>query len=412
MESTRRRLPARDRHTSQGFEGQGGHSELRKRMALSLVGRAARLRIAYIITRADEIGGAQVHVRDLASAMHAAGHEATVLAGMAGVLFDQLARRGVPFRRVPDLVRSIVPHRDFAAWRQLKALLKELRPDLVSTHSSKAGWLGRLAARALRIPVIFTAHGWAFTEGVPRPQRSVYALAERVMSPLADRIVTVSEYDRVLALQNRIAPPSKITRIHNGVHGCMGRLRPSAAAVRVVMIGRFSAQKDHASLLHALARLVQLDWTLDLVGDGPLQAQAIALAGSLGVTQRVRFLGACDDVCAVLKQADICALVSNWEGFPRSILEAMSVGLPLVASDVGGVSEAVREGETGFLVPRKDLRLLTNRLELLITRADLRHALGTVGRRRFNEEFQFELMFRRTVALYQQILAGDVRARR
>jgi glycosyltransferase involved in cell wall biosynthesis len=376
-------------------------------MPVSGVDRDAKLRIAYVITRADEIGGAQVHVRDLAAGMHAAGHRVTVLAGMAGALFDQLARRGVRFRLVPDLVRSIAPHHDVAALRQLKAILRELRPDLVSTHSSKAGWLGRLAARQLGIPVIFTAHGWAFTEGVPRPQRLVYALAERLMSPLADRIVTVSEYDRILALKNRIAPPSKITRIHNGVHGCMGGLRPSAAAVRVIMIGRFSAQKDHASLLHALARLGQLDWTLDLVGDGPLQAQAIALAGALGIIKRVRFLGTRDDVCAVLNEANVCALVSNWEGLPRSILEAMSVGLPVVASDVGGVSDAVREGETGFLVPRKDLGLLTQRLELLITRADLRHALGTVGRRRFDEEFQFELMFERTVALYRQILAGD-----
>ena len=363
------------------------------------------MRIVYVITRADEIGGAQVHVRDLASAMHAAGNDVVALAGMPGVLFDQLARQGVPFRPVPDLVRSIAPRRDFAAWRQLKSLLEELRPDLVSTHSSKAGWLGRLAARQLRIPVIFTAHGWAFTEGVPRAQRAAYALAERLMSPLADRIITVSEYDRTLALDHRIAPPDKIACIHNGVHGCDGSARQSAASgVRIVMIGRFSPQKDHASLLRALARLGQLNWTLDLVGDGSLQAQAIALAGSLGIRKRVRFLGALNDVCAVLRQADVYALSSNWEGLPRSILEAMSLGLPVVASDVGGVSEAVREGETGFLVPPKDLRLLTERLELLITRADLRRALGAVGRRRFDEDFRFEAMLERTVALYQRIV--------
>jgi glycosyltransferase involved in cell wall biosynthesis len=364
------------------------------------------LRIAYVITRADEIGGAQVHVRDLASAMQAAGHEVTVLAGMAGALFDQLAGRGVRFRLVPDLVRSIAPHRDIAALHQLKALLKELRPDLVSTHSSKAGWLGRLAARQQRIPVIFTAHGWAFTEGVPRPQRSVYACAERIMSPLGDRIITVSEYDRVLAVENRIAPASKITRIHNGVHGCLDRLRPSAAAaVRVVMIGRFSAQKDHAGLLHALARLSQLNWTLDLVGDGPLQAQAFALAGSLGIGKRVRFLGMREDVCPVLNEANVYALISNWEGFPRSILEAMSAGLPVVASAVGGVPEAVQDGATGFLVPRADDHHLTDRLRLLISSAEVRHRLGAAGRRRYEEEFRFEHMFGRTVDLYKQVLA-------
>ena len=93
---------------------------------------------------------------------------------------------------------------------------------------------------------------------------------------------------------------------------------------------------------------------MDLVGVGPLQAQTKALTESLGIGSRVRFLGAREGVCEVLRGADVYALISDWEGFPRSILEAMSVGLPVVASDVGGVSEAVRDAETGFLVPRQD----------------------------------------------------------
>lgn len=367
------------------------------------------MRIAYIVTRADEIGGAQVHVRDLATAMHHAGHEVSVIAGSAGPLSVQLAEQGVPFHPVPALSRELHPWRDLQAFLDLKRALARLRPDLVSTHSSKAGWLGRLAAKVLGIPVLFTAHGWAFTVGVSERARRIYALAERLAAPLADRIITVSEYDLTLALEKRIAPPTKITRIHNGVHDCLVESPPSAPVVgaRIVMIGRFSVQKDHPCLLHALARLRQLDWSLDLVGDGPLQAQATALTQSLGIADRVRFLGARNGVCEVLREADVYALISNWEGLPRSILEAMSVGLPVVASDVGGVSEAVREAETGFLVPRNDQELLTERLEALITRADLRGALGARGRRRYREEFRFELMFQRTVALYQQMLAQN-----
>lgn len=137
------------------------------------------MRIAYVITRADVVGGAQVHVRDLAAAMQNAGHEATVLAGAPGPLAQQLAARGVAFRDVPALVRPIAPLRDVAALRQLRARLRELRPNLVSTHSSKAGWLGRLAARSLGIPVLFTAHGWAFTTGVPAGARRFYAVTSR-----------------------------------------------------------------------------------------------------------------------------------------------------------------------------------------------------------------------------------------
>jgi len=369
------------------------------------------MRIAYVVTRADEIGGAQVHVRDLATAMHQVGHEVAVIGGSAGELSAQLRQRGVPFHPIPSLRRELHPWRDLRAFLQLKDLLARLRPELVSTHSSKAGWLGRLAAKALGIPALFTAHGWAFTVGVSERARRVYALAERLAAPLADRIVTVSEYDRILALEQRVAPSDKIIRIHNGVHDCLPcpPANPAGTGVRIVMTGRFSPQKDHVCLLHTLARLRHLDWTLDLVGHGPLQAPAIALAGALGIQDRIRFLGARNDVCAVLRGADVYVLVSNWEGLPRSILEAMSVGLPVVASDVGGVSEVVQEADTGFLVPRKDDRRLAERLELLITEGDLRRTFGARGRRRYEEEFRFEVMFERTLALYQEMLARGLR---
>ena len=371
------------------------------------------MRIVYILTRADEIGGAQVHVRDLATALHSSGHEVSVLAGSAGSLSDPLVERGVPFEVVPALVRPIVPWKDALAVWQLRSILRRLRPDLVSVHTSKAGWLGRVAAKSSGIPVVFTAHGWAFTEGVPAVQRRLYALVERSAGPLADRIITVCDSDRALALEQRIAPPHKIVRIHNGVHGCVGRPRPSSAAgTHIVMVGRFSAQKDHLTLIRALGQLRDLKWRLELVGDGHRKAEAIALADALGIADRVRFLGARDDVCAVLHEANIYVLISHWEGFPRSILEAMSVGLPVIASDVGGVCEAVREGETGFLVPRSDDHHLTERLRLLISSAEARQHLGAAGRRRYEEEFRFERMFEQTVAVYQQVLAREVCAMR
>jgi glycosyltransferase involved in cell wall biosynthesis len=374
-----------------------------------LLDRDTEVRIAYVITRADEIGGAQVHVRDLASAMHAAGHEVTVLAGMAGALFDQLADREVPVQLVPDLVRPIAFHRDVAAMRQLKALFKELQPDLITTHSSKAGWLGRLAARQLRLPVIFTAHGWAFTEGVPRSRRSVYALAERVMSPLADHIITVSDYDRTLALGHRIAPPDKITRIHNGVRDLLepgATARLPAPPVRIVMIGRFAAQKDHASLLQALAGLRGEKWLLDFAGDGPGQASVEALATDLGLAGRVRFLGHSDDIAGLLRQSDVLALISHWEGLPYSVLEAMSLGLPVIASAVGGVPEAVIGGKSGILVPRNDIPALRLALAELISDPERRHRLGAAGRRRYETAFRFERMFGDTLALYERVGAS------
>jgi glycosyltransferase involved in cell wall biosynthesis len=373
------------------------------------------MRIVYIITRADEVGGAQVHVRDLATTVRSIGHEATVLAGWPGWLSDQLVERGVPFEVVPALVRPIAPWWDLLAVLQLRSALRRLRPDLVSVHSSKAGCLGRLAAKLAGIPVVFTAHGWAFTEGVPASQRRCYALVERVAATLADQIITVSDYDRALALEERIAPPHKIARIHNGVHDIGADALASRSGgqnpVRIVMIGRFSPQKDQAGLLRALVRISDIDWRLWLIGGGATQAAAVALTRDLMLADRVEFLGERDDARAFLERADVCVLATHWEGLPRSILEAMSAGLPVVASNVGGVSEAVCNGVNGFLVPRADVPALAECLGRLLREPTLRRAMGQASRQSYETKFRFELMFERTVALYQRMCAHVMPAR-
>jgi glycosyltransferase involved in cell wall biosynthesis len=368
------------------------------------------MRIVYVITRADEIGGAQVHVRDLASALHAVGHQVAVLAGTPGCLSDQLIERGVPFRAVPALVRPIAPWRDAVAVQQLVTTFQQLCPDLVTVHSSKAGWLGRVAAKLAGIPVVLTAHGWNFAEGLPPATRRLSAMLERLFARLADHIITVSEHDRRLALACRIAAPERITLIHNGVHDIAAsapviRLEDttSGAPVRIVMIGRFSTQKDHAGLLHALASLGDLHWRLSLIGGGPDQAAAVALTRELKLADRVQFLGERDDARAFLESADIFALASHWEGLPYSVLEAMSAGLPVIASAVGGVPEAVIDGESGILVPRDDVAAFRSALASLISDPECRHRLGTAARQRYESAFRFERMLNDTLAVYERV---------
>jgi glycosyltransferase involved in cell wall biosynthesis len=365
------------------------------------------MRIAYVITRADEIGGAQVHVRDLAIALRQRDHEITVLAGSPGLMSEQLTARGVTFECVPALLRSILPWRDAIAVRQLMASLRRLRPDLVSTHSSKAGWLGRLAARLLGIPVTFTAHGWAFSEGVPAISRHFYAFAEHLAAPLADHIITVSEYDRKLAVARGIAAERKITRIYNGVADLATKSAPRRSGPpRIIMTGRFAPQKDHIGLVRALGHLRDLDWGLDFAGAGATQTDVAALVGSLKLDDRVNFLGQRHDVPDLLRRTDIYALISHWEGFPYGVIEAMSAGLPVVASDVGGVAEAVEHGVTGFVVPRADERAIAERIAVLLGDPDLRARLGAAGRTRYQEEFRIDVMLERTLGLYEEVVAA------
>jgi glycosyltransferase involved in cell wall biosynthesis len=370
------------------------------------------VRIAYLVTRAAPIGGAQIHIRDLAAAVRAQGHAPTVITSGAGPFLDDLRAQQIPIVILKHLSVPIAPLRDLRALREIRTTMMELRPDLIAAHSSKAGVLGRLAGRSLRIPVVFTAHGWAFTPGVPALQASVYRQIERLMGPLTSKIITVSEFDRRLALDAHIVSGDRVVTVHNGIADVPARLRadPGRTPVRLIMVARFGSQKDHSTLLHALAGLQDRSWELDLIGDGPLMTSVESLAARVGLRDRVRFLGQRRDVDQLLAQAQVSLLVTNWEGFPLSILESMRAGLPVVASLVGGIGESVRDGETGYLVPRGGVALLQDRIERLLADPTLRLRLGASGRTRYEQHFTLGHAVAKTLRVYGDVLGeGMVR---
>ena len=328
-----------------------------------------------------------------------------VLAGGGGVLARQLEDRGVEVVTLRHMARPVRPLSDLRALRELVGHLRRIRPDIISTHSSKAGILGRIAGRRLRVPTITTAHGWLFDLPIRgRRQRAVWGI-ERSMAPLARRIVTVCESDRQLAIDSGVSEPDRFVTIHNAMPDVDDSFRadPSAVPPRLLMVARFAAQKDHATLFRALANLTDLDWTLDLVGAGPLEESVRALAGSLGLSERVRFLGMREDVPELIAGSQLYLLISHWEGFPRIILEALRGGLPVVASDVGGVREAVIDGETGFVVPENDDVLLADRLKQLIEDAGLRAAMGRAARDHYEAHFTFDRLAGETLVLYETV---------
>jgi glycosyltransferase involved in cell wall biosynthesis len=368
------------------------------------------LKIAYIVTRADPIGGAQIHVRDLAAAMQARGHAVIVLTGGQGPFLDDLRTRNIQTVVLEHLTVPIRPLRDLRALREMRRALEAFGPDLVAAHSAKAGVIGRMAARMLGVPVTVTTHGWSFTTGVPPLRAAVYRWIERLTGPFgADMTITVSEYDRQLALKAGILSADRMVTVHNGMPDIPPSLRatPEGAPVRLVMVARFGAQKDHPTLFRALAELRDLPWELDLVGEGPLTTQAQALAASLGIGERVRFLGQRMDVDRILAKAHVSLLATNWEGFPLSILEAMRAGLPVVASDVGGVSESVRDGRTGYLVPAGQVLPLRDRIRALLTDDRLRARMGAEGRAAYEREFTLDHTVGQTLEVYGAVLKRE-----
>ena len=391
------------------------------------------MHIAFIVTRADSIGGAQIHVRDMTYRLLADSHRVSVLTGSEGPLTDILHDAGVEVRILSHLVRPMNPFKDLLAILETRRALQDLKPDLLSTHTAKAGFVGRVAAWTLGIPSIFTVHGWQFAEGISPFQRLVVEGLERFTAKICRKIITVSEYDRELALRRKVVPPEKMITIHNGMPDVPKELvrwlshneddsslplhkRESSSLdappmrplspVRLIMVARLQPQKDHPTLFRALAELTDRNWTLELVGDGPDREALQSLARELEVADRVIFSGQRLDVPQRLKDSDVFVLATRWEGFPRSILEAMRAGLPVVATDVGGCRESVVDGETGFLVPREDPVQLRDRLRLLIDSPELRVQMGQKGRKRFEENFTFEGMYERTVAVYREVLSN------
>jgi glycosyltransferase involved in cell wall biosynthesis len=307
---------------------------------------------------------------------------------------------------LPRLVRSINPLADFASVRECLALVRTLRPDLIHAHSSKAGIVGRLAGRITRTPTIFTAHGWGFSPGVPRKRQILALQVERLMAPLAQKIICVSEFDRQLALRHRVGNENVLRTVRGGIRDEILAPRSSPNPIpRFIMVARFSEQKDQATLLKALSEVENLQ--LDLVGSGPLLAPCHELAISLGLEPRVAFLGDRNDVPQLLRAADAFVLSTHYEGLPISILEAMRAALPVVASDVGGNSEEIEHLRTGLLVPRGDVSALAAALRELAASPALRGQMGEAGRQKFLREFTVERMISGVEAIYDELWAPE-----
>jgi glycosyltransferase involved in cell wall biosynthesis len=364
------------------------------------------MRIAFVCTHAESLGGSYVHVRDVSSALMDRGYVVKVFIGGTGIVTEQLEKRGVPFQSLRKLARPISPIRDIAAILELNLYLSEFNPSLISCHSSKAGIIGRLASVG-GVPKLFTAHGWAFADGVGRKAR-LYEKIERLVAPRARRIITVCDADRRDAIRRRIARPEQLVTIYNGMPEASFRADVGRQPPRIISVARLDTQKDHPTLLRALAGLTRLEWSLVLVGDGPRRAELEALVVSLGIVNRVTFLGVSQTVGEELASSQIFCLSSNYEGFPRSTLEAMRTGLPVIVTDVNGCKEALVEGKTGFSVPPRDVEGLAERLSILIQRPDLRVEMGQRGRELFVERFTFERMLDEMLALYEEVLSEEL----
>jgi glycosyltransferase involved in cell wall biosynthesis len=364
-----------------------------------------RPKILYIITRAER-GGAQNHVLDLACSMRDQ-FEVAVATGERGFLTDACGSRSIPVHIVPRLQRRISPITDARAIWEIRQMIRRVNPSLIHAHTFKAGFLGRFAARVSGVPSIYTLHTWLFgTPAMPRLWSVLGGPCERLAAGWGDHVITVSEEGARVVQRYRIAPPSKVVTIYNGIPDCAEHADLDAHEFPVVtMVARFTEVKEHDVLLRAFAKLAPGP-RLRLVGDGPLRAVSERLAQELGIGGRVEFLGDRGDVPALLADSDLFVLASKFEMLPISILEGMRAGLPIIASDVGGVREVIADGKSGFLVKSGSVSELSKALKQVTGDKELRVKLGWAARKRFCDKFLYARQEERTRSLYLNVLYG------
>ena len=367
------------------------------------------MNIAHLLTRGDVFGGAQSHVRDLTLELRRLGHEVTVLTGAPGVFTDQLRQVGIPCLQVRSLVRPLQPHRDVAAFIQLSSALCHLKPDVLCAHTAKAGSLGRAVARLLDIPCVFTPHGWSMFDRNSLKWNPLFYGAERLAGRLGARVINVCDFERQFAEKCRVCPTNKLEVVHNGIAEIpLTRKYSLDTQPPLIVMGRPLRSSAKGSLHPAPGafRFLCLKWSLLLVGEGELQPQFMAQVAALGLSDRVRILPPETNIARLLMEAQIYVLSTHFEALPISILEAMRASLPVVATDVGGISESVHNEETGLLARYGDVGHLKDALAQLIAHPALRRALGNAGHQVWSEQFTASTMAARTIEVYDRARAN------
>ena len=351
-----------------------------------------------------EIGGAQTYLMVLVPGL-VEQFDVTVAAWGPGPLREAVEAAGARYVPLQHVRRAVSPVHDPLGLLELVRLFRRVRPDIVHANSSKAGVLGRLAARIARVPVsVFTVHGWAFMQ-YHGAASTMYLWLDRLVRPLTTAFVCVSETTRAAGIRARTCPGATTTVIPNAVDvSAAPRAALTGEPPRVVSVGRLKEPKDFVSLVRALAQ-VDAPFRAAIIGDGPDRSLIEEAIRATGLGDRVELLGERADVPAQLAASDVFVLSSLSEGMPISVLEAMAAGLPVVASAVGGVPELVVEGETGLLVPPGDPDALGAALQRVLADGELRRSLGAAARRRAEERFDLGPFREAHVTLYLEALA-------
>ncbi len=384
------------------------------------------MRVAHIITRLI-LGGAQENTlltcEDL---LRDYGDDVLLISGPPsgpeGSLLERARRNGVPVELVPDLRRAIHPWRDVRSYLALRRILRRFRPDVVHTHSGKAGLLGRQAAWSLSVPVVVHGvHGAPFHPYQPAAARAFFRACECYAARRCHAFISVSDAMTELMVAAGVAPRERFTTIYSGMEvepflqaarhreRVRGELGYGPEHVVIGKVARLFHLKGHADVIRAAERVVAAcpEARFLFVGDGVLRDALQRQIARLGLSGHFTFTGLVppERIPELLAATDLVVHASLREGLARVLPQALLAGRPVVSYDVDGAREVVLSGETGLLVNPQDVAGLAEAVIRLVQDPALRARLGAAGPPRLAEAFRHQYMTARIRELYQRLLA-------
>ncbi len=394
------------------------------------------MRILHVSTRLI-LGGSQENTVLSCEGQAARGHDVHLafgpIYGPEGSMLDRVEAfrtddgRRIATHVVPDMIRAVHPLRDRRCLRQLRALVREVDPDVVHTHSSKAGILGRLAGwreggRAGRRAIIHTVHGPPFHEHEAEWRNRVYVISERMAARKCHRIVSVADAMTERFLAESIGRPDQYLTIRSGMdtraflEAAPGESRADVRArwglaeehFVVGTVARLAELKGHDDLLDALEDALRTNphWRLLWVGDGWWRDRLEARLARMGLTDRVVLTGLVppSDIPGLMRAMDVLAHPSYREGLPRTVPQALLTSTPVIAYAVDGAPEVIADGQTGRLVEAGDIEGLREAVEWMAADPARRGATAEAGRERCEVAFAAERMVESLESLYMETL--------
>lgn len=377
-------------------------------------------KILFVITKSNW-GGAQSYVHALARHSREQGADVAVALGgtgargaASGLLAERLAADGVRVIPIASFMRDISIAQELRAFRELLAVIRRERPDVLHLNSSKAGGIGALAGRIAGVPrIVFTAHGWAHREPRGLSQRLLISMSSWATVFLSHFVIAVSECDKetapALLLRRKIhvipvgiAPFALLPRVKARQELIKRAPTLSETVPWLFMTTELHANKGIDLAISALARLSPAypDMALVVLGEGSERENLLEHARACGVSDRVFLLGFVPDARQYLSAADLFLMPSRKEGLPLALLEAGHAALQVVASRVGGIPEIVEHEKDGLLIAPNDAAALAHAIGELLGNSEKARTLGTALQGDVRERFSEEMMLTKTIAVY------------